>query len=263
MRSLYAVYRKEMGHYFVSPIAYIIIGLFLILSGYFFMAFLSEIIRSAMQQGLEEMQYGGGAQAIDVPGLVIRYYFGLLGTLFLFLLPMLTMGVYSEERKRGTMELLMTSPITELQIVLGKFLASMTLFAAMLLPTAGAIVYMWMHSDPAPPFRIVLGGYLGALLFGGALLSLGTFLSSLTENQIIAAVLTFAAFLLLWAIDFGVQAAGGPTGQVLQYLSVINHYDDFTRGIIDTAGVTYFVSFMILFLFLTVRSVDSMRWRRA
>jgi ABC-2 type transport system permease protein len=176
---------------------------------------------------------------------------------------MVTMGVYAEERKRGTMELLMTSPITELQIVLGKFLASLTLFAAMLLPTAGCVVFIWMHSDPRPPFRIVLSGYLGALLFGGALLALGSFLSSLTENQIIAAALTFAAFLALWAIDFGTRGASGPAGQVLQYLSVINHYDDFTRGIIDTSGVTYYLSFMILFIFLTVRSVDSMRWRRA
>jgi ABC-2 type transport system permease protein len=95
------------------------------------------------------------------------------------------------------------------------------------------------------------------------LLALGSFLSSLTENQIIAAALTFAAFLALWAIDFGTRGASGPAGQVLQYLSVINHYDDFTRGIIDTSGVTYYLSFMILFIFLTVRSVDSMRWRRA
>ena len=129
MRSLYAVYRKEMSHYFVSPIAYVVIGLFLFISGYFFSVFVGQAIEWAARQGLEEMQYGGGAQAIDVPGSVIRGYFGLLGTLFLFIVPMLTMGVYAEERKRGTMELLMTSPITDLQIVLGKFLASISLIA--------------------------------------------------------------------------------------------------------------------------------------
>ena len=247
MRGLYAIYRKELGQYFVSPVAYVVVGLFLVITGHFFMVYVS---------------YASGDQP-DAPTWVLRAVLQLFALIFLFLLPMVTMSAYAEEKKRGTLELLMTSPITELQIVLGKFLASMTLFAAMLLPTAGAIVYMWMHSDPAPPFRMVLGGYLGALLFGGALLSLGTFLSSLTENQIIAAVLTFAAFLLLWAIDFGVQAAGGPTGQVQQSPSVIQQDDDFTRGIIDTAGGTYYVSFMILFLFLTVRSVDSMRWRRA
>lgn len=247
MRGLYAIYRKELGHYFVSPVAYVLVGLFLVITGHFFMVYIN---------------YATEDQP-DAPTWVLRAVLQLFALVFLFLLPMVTMSSYADEKKRGTLELLMTSPITETQIVLGKFMASMTLFAAMLLPTAIGIGFIWMHTAPAPPFKLVLGGYLGALLFGGALLSLGTFLSSLTENQIIAAVITFAAFLLLWAIDFGVQAASGTTGQVLQYLSVINHYDDFTRGIIDTAGVTYYLSFMVLFIFLTVRSVDSMRWRRA
>ena len=248
MRSLYAIYRKEMGHYFVSPVAYVLVGLFLFLSGFFFDLY----VNAANDQAARRASRGCSA-----------HFFGFLVLVFLFFLPMVTMGVYADERKRGTMELLMTSPITELQIVLGKFLASLTLFAAMLLPTAGCVVFIWLHSDPAPPLRIVLSGYLGALLFGGALLALGGFLSSLTENQIIAAALTFAAFLMLWAIDFGTRGASGPMGQVLQYLSVINHYEDFTRGIIDTAGVIYYLSFIVLFIFLTVRSVDSMRWRRA
>jgi ABC-2 type transport system permease protein len=247
MRGLYAIYRKELGHYFVSPVAYVIVGLFLFLSGFFFVLYVNV----------------ANEQEPDAPTWVLRAFLNFLVLVFLFFLPMVTMGVYAEEKKRGTMELLMTSPITELQIVLGKFLATLTLFAAMLLPTAGCLVFVWMHSDPVPPFRIILCGYLGTLLFGGSLLALGSFLSSLTENQIIAAALTFAAFLLLWAIDFGAQGSTGPTAQILQYLSVINHYDDFTRGIIDTAGVIYYVSFMILFIFLTVRSVDSMRWRRA
>jgi ABC-2 type transport system permease protein len=247
MRGLYAIYRKELGQYFVSPVAYVLVGLFLVITGHFFMVYLN---------------YATEDQP-DAPTWVLRAVLQLFALVFLFLLPMVTMSTYAEEKKRGTLELLMTSPITELQIVLGKFLGAMTLFAAMLLPTAIGIAFIWMHTTPAPPFKLILGGYLGALLFGGALLSLGTFLSSLTENQIIASVTTFVAFLLLWAIDFGVQAAGGTTGQVLQYLSVINHYDDFTRGIIDTAGVTYYLSFMVLFIFLTVRSVDSMRWRRA
>jgi ABC-2 type transport system permease protein len=246
MRGLYAIYRKEMGHYFASPVAFVLVGVFLFLTGYFFDLY----VQAANEQP-------------DAPTWVLRAFLGFVALVFLFFLPMVTMGVYAEERKRGTMELLMTSPITELQIVLGKFFGSLTLFAVMLLPTAGCAVFLWFHSDPVPPLRILLCGYLGALLFGGSLISLGLFLSSLTENQIIAAALTFAAFLALWAIDFGTRAASGPSGQLLQYLSVINHYDDFTRGIIDTSGVTYYLSFMILFIFLTVRSVDSMRWRRA
>ncbi|MFZ0085324.1 MAG: ABC transporter permease subunit, partial [Candidatus Acidiferrales bacterium] len=174
----------------------------------------------------------------------------------------LTMGVFAEERKRGTMELLMTSPISETQIVLGKFFASLTLYAIMLLPTASYLVFMFLRSDPTPPWRMLLAGYAGILLLGGALLSLGEFISSLTENQLIAAVLTFAAFLFVWVLDLGRTADGG-IGAVLQYLSVIRHYDDFTKGIVDTSSLIYYASFIVFFIFLTVRSIDSMRWRRA
>jgi ABC-2 type transport system permease protein len=261
MQSFYAVYRKEMGHYFVSPIAYIFIGLFLFLSAYFFNYFLSAMIQQASMMAMQGMRFGAPPE-VDVPGQVMRAFFGLLSTLILFFTPILTMGVYAEERKRGTMELLMTSPVTETQIVLGKFLASLTLFALMLLPTASYLVFMCLRSDPMPPWRMLLAGYAGVLLLGGSLLALGTFISSLTENQLIAAVLTFAAFLFVWVLDLGSNASGG-VGAVVQYLSVIRHYDDFTRGIIDTSALIYYFSFIALFIFLTVRSIDSMRWRRA
>jgi ABC-2 type transport system permease protein len=261
MNSLYAIYRKEMGHYFVSPVAYVVVGVFLALSAFFFNYFLSAVMQQALQMQMQEMEMGMHPN-IDVTMEVMRAFFGLLSTLVLFLTPMLTMGVFSEERKRGTMELLMTSPITEGQIVLGKFLASLTLFAIMLLPTAGYLIFTYVRSEPVPPWRMLVAGYIGILLLGGCLLALGSFISSLTENQLIAAVLTFAAFLIVWVIDLG-RNAGGPAGNVLQYLSVIRHYDDFTRGVIDTSSLIYYVSFILFFVFLTVRAVDSMRWRRA
>jgi ABC-2 type transport system permease protein len=261
MRSAYAIYRKEMGHYFVSPLAYVIVGVFLLLTAFFFFYFLNAVNDQAMRMDMQGMQFGAPPQ-IDVPAEVMRAFFGLLSSLILFLTPILTMGVYAEERRRGTMELLMTSPVTELEIVLGKFLASLTLFVIMLLPTAAGLVYLFLHSDPAAPWRMLLGGYLGVLLLGGGLLALGHFISSLTESQIIAAVLTFAAFLFVWVLDIGSSAAGG-VGDVLSYLSVIRHYDEFIRGVIDTSSLVYFVSFLFLFVFLTIRSVDSMRWRRA
>ena len=173
------------------------------------------------------------------------------------------MGVYAEERKRGTMELLMTSPVTDTEIVLGKYLALLTLFAIMLLPTLFYAAFTFFHSDPAAPWRVLACAYLGALLMGGVLLALGSFFSSLTENQLIAAVLTFGAFLILWVIDFGSRGSSTGIGAAIGYLSVIKHYDDFTRGIIDTSSLIYYASFIFLGLFLTVRSIDSMRWRRA
>ena len=261
MNSLYAIYRKEMGQYFVSPIAYVVVGVFLALSAFFFNYFLAAVMQQALQMQMQEMEMGMHPN-IDVTMEVMRAFFGLLSTLVLFLTPMLTMGVFSEERKRGTMELLMTSPVTEGQIVLGKYLASLTLFAIMLLPTAGYLIFTYVRSEPVPPWRMLVAGYIGIMLLGGCLLALGSFISSLTENQLIAAVLTFAAFLVVWVIDLG-RNAGGTAGDVLQYLSVIRHYDDFTRGVIDTSSLIYYLSFILFFVFLTVRAVDSMRWRRA
>ncbi len=261
MRNFYAIYRKEMGHYFVSPIAYVFIGIFLLLSAYFFNVFLQVVSQQAMQMELQGMQFGM-PQQVDVPSEVMRAFFGLLSTLILFFTPILTMGIFAEERKRGTMELLMTSPISEAQIVLGKFFASLTLYAIMLLPTASYLAFIFLRSEPTPPWRMLLAGYAGIMLLGGSLLALGEFISSLTENQLIAAVLTFAAFLLLWVLDFGRNASGG-VGSVLQYLSVIRHYDDFTKGIVDTSSLIYYASLIVFFVFLTVRSIDSMRWRRA
>jgi ABC-2 type transport system permease protein len=262
MRNLYAIYRKEIAHYFASPIAYIVIAIFLVVAGFFFNVYLSAVIRESFEQSMQAMQYGG-AQNFDVPGVVMRAYLGLLGTLLLFLLPGLSMGVYSEERKRGTIELLMTSPITDTQIVLGKYLASLTLFALMIVPTAGYQIFMLSRSEPAPPWKILLAGYIGLFLLGASLLALGSFLSSLTENQLIAFVLTFSIFLLLWVIDFGGNGTGSASGSFLQYLSVVRHYDDFTRGVLDTSSLIYYGSWIFFGMFLTVRSLDSLRWRRA
>jgi ABC-2 type transport system permease protein len=261
MRNLYAIYRKEMGHYFVSPIAYVVVGVFLILSAFFFNVILASVIQQSLAMEMQSMRYGV-PQEFDVTGIVLRSFFQLVSTLVLFLMPMLTMGVYAEERKRGTMELLMTSPVKDIEIVLGKFIASLTLFVLMLLPTASYLVFIYFRSDPRPPWGLLLAGYGGVLLLGGALLAVGTFISSLTENQIIAAVLSFAAVLLLWVIDVG-RSAGGNLGDILTYLSILRHYDDFTHGVVDTSSLIYYLSFMALFVFLTVRSLDSVRWRHA
>jgi ABC-2 type transport system permease protein len=262
MKGLYAVYRKELSHYFVSPIAYIVVGIFLFLTGFFFTRVLAYFIERSFEMGMQSMQFGGGAN-MDVPSLTLRNFFGVLSSILLFLTPMLTMGVYAEERKRGTIELLMTSPITDAQIVLGKFFASLTLLVIMLAPTAAYSVFMFMHSEPRPPWKILLCAYLGVLLLGSVLLALGSLFSSLTENQLIAAVLTFGAFLILWVIDFGSRNTSSGIGAVIQYLSVVKHYDDFTRGVLDTSNVVFYLSFIVLAIFLTIRSLDSMRWRRA
>jgi ABC-2 type transport system permease protein len=263
MKNVWAIYRKEMGHYFVSPIAYVVVGAFLFVSGLLFTIYLQGAIQQAMQMQMEGMQYGM-TQNFDIPSEVLRAFLSVQPILLLIIIPMLTMGVFAEERKRGTIELLMTSPITELDIVLGKFLGLFSLFFLMVLPTLIYMTFMYLHSDPMPPWPVLLAGYLGLLLFGGSLVALGSFISSLTENQIIAAVLTFAIFFVLWIFSFVFATRGSATANtVVSYFSVIQHYEDFPKGVIDTTSLVYYGSFIFLFVFLTIRSVDSMRWRRA
>ena len=262
MRGLYAIYRKEMSHYFVSPVAYVVVPIFLILSAAFFNIYLGEAIKASFEASMEAMQ-GGAAPPFDVPSAVLNFFLSLVGTILLFLTPLLTMGVYSEERKRGTMELLLTSPITDWQIVLGKFFASLSLFVIMILPTVLYVVYMFAHSDPVPPWRLIAGGYLGVLLLGATLLAIGSLLSAMTENQIVAGVLVLGISLLLWIIGFFAGTGNGALAQSLQYAAILQHYNPFIRGVIDTTGLVFFGSWIFFAVFLTMRAVDSMRWRRA
>ena len=262
MRSLWAIYRREMQHYFVSPIAYVVGGVFLGVAGFFFNGILNFMMQQALRMGYQAAQMGGGPH-LDVPGMVVQNFFAVLGSLTLFMVPMLTMGVYAEEKKRGTIELLMTSPIRDWSIVLGKFFATLTVFAMLLLPTLAYQAFLFHYSDPAPSWKILLAGYAGVLLLAAALISLGEFLSSLTENQIVAAVLTFGVFLILWVLDLGAQSTSGGIGALLKQLSLVRRYNDFTMGVMDLASMIYFVSFALFMVFLTLRSLDSMRWRRA
>jgi ABC-2 type transport system permease protein len=261
MQNLYAIYRKELAHYFVSPVAYILIGVFLIVAGFFFNIILASAIQNGFAAQMQSMRFGMPSD-FDVPGAVLRSFLGLLSTLVLFLSPLLAMGVYAEERKRGTIELLMTSPITDAEIVLGKFLASLTLYAIMMLPTAILLGFMNFRSEPHLPWRMLLIGYAGILLLGSSLLALGSLISSFTENQLIAGVLTFAVSLVIWVIDAGRKAEGWK-GDLFGYLSLVRHFDDFARGVVDTSALIYYFSFIFLCMFLTVRSLESMRWRRA
>jgi ABC-2 type transport system permease protein len=173
------------------------------------------------------------------------------------------MGVYAEEKKLGTIELLMTSPLRDAEIVLGKFLATLSVYALLLVPTFVYLAAVFHYSEPEPPWMILVAGYAGVVLLAGALISLGGLLSSLTENQIVAAVLTFGVFLVLWVLDLGAQSSSGGVGAVLRQLSLGHRYTDFTLGVIDLSSLIFFLSFAAFMIFLTLRSLDSVRWRRA
>ncbi len=254
MQNVLAIWQREMKSYFVSPIAYVVLTVFLFLSGIFFSSMLFMYVQYAMQG-----QMSGQGQPMDIPWLVCRNFFGTMSVVLLFVIPMLTMGLFAEEKKRGTMELLLTTPVGNLQAMLGKYLASLTFFVILLAATVVTIspLFLWGQPDLKP----ILGGYLGLLLYGAAVLAVGLFISTLTENQIIAVVITFGISLILWLTEAFAGSAEGVTKDLLSYLSVIGHLDDFLKGVIDTSSVIYYVTFAFVGLFLTYRSLESTRWK--
>jgi ABC-2 type transport system permease protein len=254
MGNILALAQKETKSYFGSPIAYVVIGLFSILFGYFFVAILNYFVMQSMQGG----QYGMPSP-VNVNQQMIRPLLLNTTVLLLFVLPMITMRTYSEEKRSGTIELLLTSPITDMQIIVGKFLGALALYGAMLLVTLLYVGMLFAFGNPE--WKPVVTAYLGLLLLGGSFISVGLLVSSLTKNQIVAGMVTFGVFLLLWVIDWIGSFAGPNVEQVVSYLSITQHFDDFAKGVIDTKHIVYYVSFITFGLFLTAKSVDSERWR--
>jgi ABC-2 type transport system permease protein len=256
MNNVLAIAHKEIRSYFASPIAYVVIGLFALLFGWFYVAILNWFVQQGMQMS---MSMGMGPTSMDVNQQMIRPLLLNMTVVLLFVLPMITMRTYAEEKRSGTIELLLTSPLTDMQIILGKFFGALTLYATMLLVTliyVGALFFFG-----APEWKPVVTAYLGLLLMGGCFISVGMLISSLTRNQIVAGMLTFGVFLLLWVIDWIGAFAGPAVEPIVNYLSITQHFDDFAKGVIDTKHVVYYVSFMTFGLFLTAKSVDSERWR--
>ena len=254
MSNVIAIAQKELKGYFASPIAYVVIGLFALVFGFFYYIGVAYFIEQSMR--MMGMQ-GGPTQNVNEQ--VIRPLILNASVILLFVLPMITMRTYSEEKRSGTIELLLTSPLTDFQIIMGKFLGAMALYAAMLAVTLVHIAVLFALGNPE--WKPVATSYLGLLLMGGTFIAIGLLISSFTKNQIVAVMGTFAVVLLGWIINWASTLAG-PTGrEILDYLGMTNHLEDFTRGIIDTKHVIYYVSLITFALFLTARSVDSERWR--
>jgi ABC-2 type transport system permease protein len=251
--NILAVAGKELRSYFASPIAYIVTGFWALVFGYFFYVMLYFFLQRSQQA------MGMGPQSVNVNQDMIRYVLSNASVVVLFVLPAITMRTYSEEKRSGTIELLLTSPLTDLQIILGKFLGTLALYGAMLLVTVLYIALLFWFGNPE--VKPILAGYLGLLLLGGCFLSIGLFISSLTKNQIVAAVITFVTFLMLWVIDWMASDATGTTATVLRYLSITGHFEDFSKGIIDTKHVIYYLSLITFGLFLTAKAVDTERWK--
>lgn len=236
MKNMIIIAQKELRAYFASPIAYVVIAAFLAIMGFFFWLIVS-LSREASLRGV----------------------FANMAITLLFIAPALTMRLLAEEQRSGTIELLLTLPVRDWQVVLGKFLASLAVLALMLALTLYYPLLLLRFGDPdrGP----IIAGYVGLLLLGGSFLAIGVFTSSLSRNQVVAALLGFGAMLILWLIDIAGRLLGPPVSDVVTYMSLSDHYFDFIRGIIDSKDVIFYLSVMAGFLFLSVETLQLRRWR--
>ena len=260
MRNVLTIVGKEMRSYFVSPVAYVVLTGFLLLGGWFFFNLLSRF--NLLLSLYTQFQGQGGAGAADQLNLndfVIAPLMNNLSIILVILVPMITMRAFAEEKKGGTYELLLTSPLRTGEIVLGKFVASVLFICIMIGLTAIYPLLLWWFGNPE--IGVMVSGYVGLLMMATAFVAVGLFTSSVTENQIIAAVSGLVAMLLLYIIGWPAQGAGDILGPILKYLSVTDHFNELVKGVIDTRALVYFASLIGLALFLTMRSVESLRWR--
>jgi ABC-2 type transport system permease protein len=253
MGNVLTIAQKELKSYFASPIAYIVIGFFALVFGWFYYVAVSYFRQASLQMGMP------GAGQVNINTMAIRPLLQNVAVVALFMLPLITMRTYAEEKRSGTIELLLTSPLTDTQIVLGKFFGAVALYALMLLVTWIHVSILFIYGNPE--WKPIVTGYLGLLLMGSSFLSIGLLISSLTKNQIVAGMVTFAVLLLLWTLNWMSESAGPTMQKVLSALSITERFDDFSKGVVSVSHLVYYVSFISFGLFLTAKSVDSERWR--
>lgn len=256
LSNILAIYRKELQSYFASPLSYAIASVFWLLTGFFFVQSLLSSIDTAYFAETNN-------QSFDATYQFQSDFLSLLGNLALFFLPILSMGLYAEERRRGTLELLATSPITNWCVATGKLLGSLTFFITLLVPLIAYQAFAFSTTSPPILPAVPLLGHLGLILLAASILSIGLFMSSLTDSTIWAAVFTFIFVLLLWLLNVVADSLDGTFGQVLGHLSLLRNYTNFVRGIFDFSSLMAFASYIFLGLFLTAQSIEALRFQRS
>ena len=254
MRNVLTIWRKEMRSYFASPIAYLLLTMFALIFGFFFWNALGYFVLMGM-----ESQMRGQMFPMNLNEEVIRPLLSNASVIGLFFIPMITMRLFAEEKRTGTIELLVTSPIRDTEIIIGKWLAALTLYATMLLFTALNFAFLFKYGNP--DWKPLAIGYLGLLLQAGGLLAIGTFISTLTKNQIIAGAATFGVCLLLWVLEWVSGYETAAWAKVLAYMSVITHFESFAKGVLDIKDAIFYLTVIFVGLFFTSRSMESLRWR--
>jgi ABC-2 type transport system permease protein len=254
---VWPMFVKEMRLYFTSPVAYAVLLVFAVVMGLFFYLQFSTFAVASMQAMMNPMM----ARDLNVSDAVLRpLFFNTLSViLFLFLMPVITMRLFAEERRSGTLELLLTYPVRDVAVLAGKYLAALALYLVMLGVT---LVYVGMMAYfTRVEWGTLLTLYLGLLLMGAAFLAIGTFASSLTENQIVAALMTGVILLGFWIIGWFSDSVGGQGGRILSHLSIPERMENLSKGVLDTRDIIYFVDLTALALFLSLKSLEARRWR--
>ena len=254
MRNIWTIAQRELYSYFVSPVAWVLLTIFAFLSGLFTYIISASFVRYSLES---QMQGQGGT--INLNDQVIAPLFSNIAVIGLFLIPLISMRLFAEEKRQGTIELLVTSPVHDTEIVIGKWLSAVLMYGALLVVLILDFSFLFIYGQP--DWKPVVTGLLGILLQGAALLALGTFISTTTKNQIVAGAVGFALALVLWILNWTTSFGNSDSVQVLNYLSIVSHMDSFSRGVLDSKDIIYYLSMIFLGLFLTTRSLESMRWR--
>lgn len=257
MRNAFAICRRELLAFFVSPVAYFVITGFLLLAAYFFFMLLLQFNMFLMQY--QQMPYMMGNQLPNLNQWVVEPYYGTLLVVLIFLVPLLTMRVFAEDKRRGTFELLVTSPLSVGEIVFGKFLGVAAVVVVMMLLIFAFPLLLSLYAGPE--FYPVLSGLLGILLYTFGLVAVGMAVSAFTENQIVAGIVGMVALLLLYMIHWPAQSFGGNTAEVLNSLSPVMEVKDLLRGVISLKAIVYFISLISVGLFVSLRALEAYRWR--
>ena len=254
MKNVWIICRKELRSYFVSPVAYLLLVMFSVIVGFFFWNVLGAVVYYSM-----ESQMSGEPFPMNINEQIVRPLLSNINVIGLFFIPMITMRLFAEEKRTGTIELLATSPVRDIEVIVGKWLAAVLLYALMLLSTMLDVAFLFKYGNP--DWKPVAIGYLGLLLQAGGLLAIGTFISTLTRNQIIAGAATFGVCLLLWVLGWVSEYETATWARVLSYMSVITHFDSFSKGVLDSKDAIFDATVIFLGLFFTARSMESLRWR--
>jgi gliding motility-associated transport system permease protein len=254
VRTIWVICQKELRSYFASPIAYLLLTMFALIFGFFFW----NAVGYFNLMGLES-QMRGQSFPMNINEQVIRPLLSNVSVIGLFFIPMITMRLFAEEKRTGTIELLVTSPIRDIETILGKWSAAMVMYLCMLAFTALNFAFLFRFGNP--DWKPLAIGYLGLILQAGGLLAIGTFISTLTRNQIIAGAATFGACLLLWVFSWVAGYETASWAKVMSYMSVTDHFESFAKGVLDSKDLIFFVSLIFFGLFLTSRSMESLRWR--